>query len=453
MFRLRRLSLLALGASLCLSCSLSPPLSMEPVNGKIQTQLPSLNSNSTDLRSFSFRIITPVENVDVFSILQARTNTRILTLPVDQLEEVKVAKEKITSSAFLDAATATVLAYETSRRYNWDTEVARQVLVEIVTTYAKHRDRELKKFREKAEERAQYFIEQNRIASEEIAAQARAVAGKGFDDVPLPQPRTIEEQNKLRQQYRNYMDNRIAKNRAAQEEYKLQAKAALDKYLKQLDETTRKAREKEEQAQKLRQAQFEQILASQKKLMPELPTDFGLLAADQAPYQLLTLSNGDFMLEAHQALPAVIQLQVNDFELPISVPVLPQTSNGRLLISIEKDAQGRPVVYGGMDAPTGFGFDLESPLFTLRYLDHQQQQLEFIYPDGRLDRIDVQSLENINSDDALSQLQPQVLQLPAADLKAKQAFFGGINYEITPELDQMLPTQALEILNGVQQAL
>ena len=196
-----RLLPFALASSLLLACQ-ATPLSMEPVNGQAATQLPALSAvTEPDLRIFSFRVITPIENIDVFSVLQAagaRVNT---TLPVGQLKEVQIAKEKILSSKFLNPAQATVLAFEVSRQYSWDTEIARQILVEIIGTYSKHRDRELKAYREQLEERAQYLIAQNLIKQNEIDARANAVKDQGFADQPLPQGRTIDEQNRQRIEY------------------------------------------------------------------------------------------------------------------------------------------------------------------------------------------------------------------------------------------------------------
>lgn len=446
----------ALASSLLLACQ-PAPLSMEPINGLVQTQLPALNAASeTDLRLFSFRVITPIKNIDVFSVLQAAEPINT-TLPVGQLREVQIAKEKILASEFLNPAQATTLAFEVSRQYSWDREIARQILVEIIGTYAQHRDRELKAYRVRLEARAQYLIEQNRIRQEELAERATDVRDRGFADQPLPQSRTIEEQNKQRVSFDAYIQNRIARNNAAQEEYKKQAKAAVEEYKRKLDETTKRARQKEEEAQAIRKAQFDAILARQGGgFLPEfatLSTDSSPADASQSPYQLLTLANGDFMLESRTALPAVIQLKVNDFDLPVTIPVLPQTTQGRLLVSIDKDAQGRPLVYGGMDADSGGRFDMTSPLFTLSYNDAQQQELEFFYPDGRLEHFDVTALQNLTSDNALQVLPGQNNQLEALQLQARQSVFSQLRYQITPELAYIEPEQALEIVQDVQASL
>ncbi len=446
---------LTLASSFLLACQ-SSPLSMEPINTQATTQLPALNAAAeTDLRLFSFRVITPIKNIDVFSVLQAAqvaadVNT---TLPVGQLKEVQIAKEKILSSEFLNPALATTLAFEVSRQYSWDREIARQILVEIIGTYAQHRDRELKKYRDQLELKAQYLIGQNKIRQQELAERAEATRDRGFADKPLPQARTTEEQNKQRESFEAYIQNRITRNNAAQIEYNKQAKAAVEEYKRKLDETTQRARKKEEQAQAIRKAQFEAILDRQKNGF--LP-DFTTMSADssaQSPYQLLTLANGDFMLEAREALPAVIHLKVNEFDLPITIPVMPQTMQGRLLVSIDKDAQGRPLVYGGMDADSGGRFDMNSPLFTLSYSDANNQQLEFFYPDGRLEQFNVQALTELTADNALQVLPGQNNQLDAIQLQARQTTFSQLRYQITPEIDFIQPDEALAIVQDVQASL
>lgn len=448
---------LSLTASLLLgACSASSPLFYEPVNKVVQTDLPSLHTATGNQQSFSFRIITPVKNVDLFSVLQTTEPTfpeQQNTLPVAQLRAVQIAKEKITRDKFVRPEEATVLAFEAYRQFSFDPEIARLVLVEVVKAYSQHRDAELVKFRNLAETRAQFFIEKNRVAAEEYKRQSQAVIDDYFDGIPNPQTYTIDEQNKQRRLAFAYSQERLVKNKIAQDEYNKQAKAALAEYLTRLDEQTKKAREKEEKAQALRKAQFEQILANQ-KLAPVLETigsGFGI-KADTSPYSLMPLTNGDFMLEASQPLPAVIQLEVEPFTQPVSIPVLPQTSHGRLLISISSDAQGRPIVAGGMDASAGARFDLTEVLFTIQYDAQGRQMLEFLYPNGIVERLDIASLQNLQSNTALDKLNPEVSQLEALQLQQKHSLFSQVHYQLTPELEYLPPEQALQILEGVKKS-
>lgn len=454
-----RLSLFLAASLLLGACSTSAPLSYEPLNTKIQTDLPALNPTA-NAQVFSFRLITPIENVNPFAALQATepiSPRQQNTLPVGQLQAVQAAAKKITSGNFLKPEEATVLAFETSRMFNWDPDLARQVLVEVVKIYSAHRDRELKKFRDAAEARAQYFIGKNQAAIDEFKRQNAAIREKFFAGIPNPQPRTVEEQNKLRANYAAHMTRQIEKNRRAQEEYKRQADAYLVKYRAQLDEMAKKAREKEEKAQKLRQAQFEQILAQQKAgILPELPTlsDFAVQnVSEPAPLSVLPLSNGDFMLESNEALPAVITIEVEGFSQPVPIPVLPQTSHGRLLVSISQDAQGRPVVQGGMDADIGATFALDEVVFAIQYDAAGRQMLEFTYPDGRLERFDLAQLQPLASDKALDQLEPERSQLDVAQLEARMAPFAQTQYQFTPELGYMNPGMAVDILAGVNLSL
>lgn len=435
------------------SCAMSPPLSIEPYQAQLQTNLPSLNPLD-DLRIFSFRLITPAENVDIFSILQATdpVTPNQNTLPVGQLKSIQVAKEKITSGGFLKPEEATVIAFDVASRFNWDKELARQVLVEVVHIYTRHRDAEVKKFREAAEARAQFFIEKNRIATEEYKRQSNAVIEEYFGEIPNPQPVSLEVQRKRRELYAQEMKYRYERNQKAQAEYQKQAKAALAVYLKDLDEQTRKAREKEKRAQEVRRMQFDAILAKQKGGLTS-PTDFALLNENKSPYNLMALTNGNFMLESSNKLPAVIQLQVDSFALPIAIPVLPQTSHGRLLVSINKDTQGRPVVYGGMESENGERFDLNEVLFKVEYDAQGQQQVSFIYPTGRIDQLKVSDLEVLDSDTALNSLLPQTSQLDAAALELQRQPFAQVHYQALPELSYLDPGQAAEVLQDISKSL
>lgn len=175
-------SLLVSGLSAC-----TPPLSTAPLNQRIQTSLPALagTADADGLDIFSFRIITSPEKVDLFSVLQVERKPW-LTLPVGQLREVIAAKQKISEMEFLQPEYATKLAYETSRFYNWDLELARQVLVEVVQAYVDHRDSKMDAYRRYAAERATYFIEANRREQEEVQRQSQAVIEKQFYGVPSP---------------------------------------------------------------------------------------------------------------------------------------------------------------------------------------------------------------------------------------------------------------------------
>lgn len=199
---------------------------------------------------------------------------------------------------------------------------------------------------------------------------------------------------------------------------------------------TRQAREKEATANRIRQAQQE-ALSTQSLDAP-------------VPFALTALANGDFMLEARQALPAILELSVSPFTQPVLVPILPQTHNGRLLLSIEADAQGRPVVVGGMDAHSGGRFDLNEPVFALRYTASGGQELEFLYPDGRTESFDVAQMRELSSAEALQKLTPVNAQLSAEQLQLRQASLGQISYQFTPELRLMEPIKALELLESMQ---
>lgn len=441
-----------------------PTLSYEPVNTTIQTQLPNQNQAS-NAQMFSFRLIAPPEHVDAFSVLQAAAPAPQRTLPVDQLEEVQVAKEKILNSQYLKPQEATTLAYEVSRIYSWDTELARQIIVEIMDTYMTRRNEEVAKLRAKAEERALYFQQRAALASAELEKQNALVREKLFGDIPNPQPISIEEQNQNRLNYFRYIQARLEKAQKAQEEYNKQAKVVLERWQAEQDRQTQLAREKEEKAQAVRAALFKEILAKQgiesiePPAPPETPPDapqppvagFNTQSTTTAPvqtYQLTALANGDFLLEAPADLPATLQLKVKDFDLPITVPVMPQTHNGRLLLSVEKDAQGRPLVQGGLDAMTGFQFDLSSPVFTLKYLDNQHQELIFTYPDGHQERFDVARLKTMKYADT-QHWQGEQLTLSGTEHAALKQQFAAIRYTFTPELSFMQPDQAADILTGL----
>lgn len=455
---------LLLAGSLCLgACNSLPAQFYDSVNTTLHTQLPDVNGaapGTDDMRLFSFRVITPVDNVNLFSIMQAAGNEPIVpnqqnTLPIAQLSIVKVAKDKIYSHDFLNPGEATTLAFDAARQYAWDPEVARLVMVEILKIYAQRRDADVTAFRKLAEERAQYFIAKNQAAQTEYNDQAKAAVKNYFNGIPVTtaeqeaaRQKQLADQASFRKNYAEYSQRKIEENKRAQDEYAKQAKAALDKYLQQLDDATKKAREKEKEAQALRKAQFDQILANQKL------ADFSVkdLSPDK-PYALVTLTNGDFMLESNQPLPALIELQVDGIQDPVAIPVLPQTAHGRLLISINQDAQGHPIVLGGMDADTGAQFDVNQVMFKIQTGADGKRSLEFLYPDGHSENLDVAQLENLTSDTALQQLKPEVAQLDGLALEQRRALFSQIHYQLTPELEYLPPAEALDILNSVTDSL
>lgn len=457
-----RLSLFAAASLFLGACSAVPSQFYDPVNTKLQTQLPDVSGaapGTQNMHLFSFRVITPVENVNLFSIMQTATNEPIVqnqqnTLPIAQLSVVKVAKDKIYSHDYLNAEEASVLAFDAARQYAWDPEVARLVMVEILKVYSQRRDADLKAFRKMAEERAQYFIAKNQIAQTEYNDQAKAAVTNYFNGLPVTtaeqeaaRKKQLADQASFRKNYAAYSAQKIAENKRAQDEYAKQAKDALDKYLKQLDETTKQARKKEEEAQALRKAQFDQILGNQKF------ADFSVKdVSPEKPYALVTLTNGDFMLESAQNLPAVIELAVDGIAEPIPVPVLPQTAHGRLLISINQDAQGHPIVLGGMDADSGAQFDLNQVMFKIQTTGGQQQ-LEFLYPDGHTESLELAKLQDRTSDTDVAQLAPVSAKLDSLALQQRQSLFSQIHYQLTPELDYLPPAEALDILTSVTNSL
>jgi hypothetical protein len=361
---------------------------------------------------------------------------------VGQLKEVLAAKKLIESSEFLQPQLANTLAFDTARLFNWDTEVARQVMVEVIRIYTTHRDREVVKWRQGAEERAQYYIKKSIALQNEKTRQDQDLYKRIYNPKPAVNDRDVK--NPGLASYINYSKDALARNKRAQDEYSRQAKAAQEIYLGKLKEQMERDRKKKERDEQLAQS----IINGQ---IAQLKTQS--ITSDK-PFYLHALSNGDFMLEANgnNALPAVIQLRVEGFKEPVSIPILAETNNGRLLVSIDKDQQGRPVVRGGMDNSTGNTLNLQEALFTLRYLDESRQQLDFLYPDGQVHQFDVSKLEALSRWDQQPSLVPPVVsRLSASDLRLKQETFSQIQYEFIPILNQMPPEQALDILQTVQE--
>lgn len=447
-----------LAGSLLFQTSCATPVSTDPVNTRLQLSgLPPVEGPQNQLtagsRLFSFRIITPIKNVDLFSILQAKnlaptsavnagSTLRQAALPVGQLKEVLAAKKLIESSEFLQPQLANTLAYDTARLFNWDTEVARQVMVEVVRIYTSHRDREVAKWREGAEERAQQYIKKSKALQDEKTRQDQDLYKRIYN--PKPAVNDRDKTNPGLASYISYSKDALERNKRAQDEYSRQAKAAQEVYLTKLKEQMERDRKKKEADAVLAQDRI-------KNQLEQLKTQ--AITAEK-PFYLHALSNGDFMLEANgdANLPAVIQLRVEGFKDPVSIPILAETNNGRLLVSIDSDEQGRPVVRGGLDNATGNTLNLQEALFTLRYLDASRQQLDFLYPDGQVHQFDVAQLEALSSwTQQPSLVPPQVSKISAQDLRLKQEAFAQIQYEFIPILNQMPPEQALDILQTVQE--
>lgn len=422
------------------ACQTQSPLSMEPVNTTLNLSLPPLEASSEphDRQTFSFRLIAPAENVDLFSILQFRLADQN-TLPVAQLQEVQLAQERILNDDFLQPDAIGLLIYQTAAFYNWDLEIARQIIVELTQTYVDKRDADHRRFIELANQRATYYREKGLRRITESVAQDAAVIESMFGNIPTVKPVDEAERQKRFDNYVAYTAYMTEKNRRAQEEYARQANAAHERMMAQLDDQRRQAREKEERANEIRQQQLEALLGVQS-------------LSEERPYDLLALSNGDFMVNARAQLPAVIQLKVGGFEHPVSVPVLPQTRNGRLLISVQKDANGYPQVFGGLDAPSGLRLDLNSPMFQIRYLADGSQELLFLYPDGRSEAFAVQELLPLQSHQALAQVQARVPDLGAAQITHLRENLQQLRYQFTPELAYMEPLQAAAVLENLNRA-
>jgi hypothetical protein len=440
---------LLLSSLFFLASSCTTPIGTDPVNTRLQ--LPGLppiagpqNIQTAASQLFSFKIITPIKNVDLFSVLQVAATTpegaalRQAALPVGQLKEVIAAKTKIESSAFLNPSLANTLAFDTARLFNWDTEVARQVMVEVIQIYIAHRDKEVEKWRAGAEERAQRYIKEAKALQDEKTRQDKAIQPPpklGITDRDVNDPGV--------KAYINYITDAKKKNDRATAEYIKQAKAAHEAYLVKLKEQMEKDKKKREMDAIIAQ---DRIAGQIKQLQTQSLNEV-------QPYTLHTLSNGDFILEANgdNVLPAVIQLKVDGFNDLVSIPIMEQTNNGRLLVSIDSDEQGRPFVRGGMDNASGNKLNLAEPMFTLKYTPENLQELAFLYPDGQVQQFDVAKLAALTRwDQQPSQVAPQISRLDADALRLKQAAFSEIQYEIIPILNQMPPDQALDILQTVQ---
>ncbi|PIQ23722.1 hypothetical protein COW36_20290 [bacterium (Candidatus Blackallbacteria) CG17_big_fil_post_rev_8_21_14_2_50_48_46] len=433
---------LSLSVSAC-----STPLSTDPINTRLNlSALPPIegpqNVQTAAAQIFSFRIITPVKNVDIFSILQtikpAGITLRQAALPVSQLKEVQAAKQIIENSAFVDPGTANRLAFDTARFYNWDIEVARQVMVEVVKIYTTHRDLEVAKWRKATEASAQKVIARAKAKQDEITKQDQDLYKRIYNPKPGINDRNTDNPGVKR--YIIDSADRLEKNHRAQAEYQRQAKAAQEKYLEELKVKLAEDRKKAELEAKLRDQRVSGLIKTQS-------------IDSEAPFHFYTLHNGDFMIEtgSAQALPPVIQLKVDGFELPISIPILAQTHNGRLLVSIDADAQGRPVVRGGMDDSSGGRFDLQAPVFTLKYGENLQQELSFLYPDGKVETLDIGQLSQLSRWDQQPQLlPPRVTQLDPENLRTKLDAFAQISYQFIPVISDLPPDQALDLLQTVQ---
>lgn len=436
-------SLVAIGllGPLLSSCH-TTPLSLEPINKTLNLSLPPLDGASpqlSDRQTFSFRLITPAENVDLFSILQFRLADQN-TLPVAQLEEVQLARERILNNDFLQPDQIGLLIYQTAALYNWDLEIARQIIVELAQTYVDKRDADQKRFIELADQRATYYREKGLRRITESVAQDGAVIEAMFGGIPTVKPVSEEERQRRFDNYVAYTAYMAEKNRRAQEEYNRQAKAAHDRLMTMWDEQRQRAREKEERANEIRQQQLEAILGVQS-------------LNEERPYELLALANGDFMVTARADLPAVIQLKIAGFDQPVSVPVLPQTRQGRLLLSVQKDARGQALVLGGIDAPSGLRFDQQEPMFRVSYRADGSQELLFVYPDGRSETLDIAALLPLNSAEAITQVQARATEVNPAQLSQLRTQLQDLRYQFTPELAYMDPLQAAAVLENLNSAL
>lgn len=401
-----RVSLFLVAASLCLSaCGTSVP-SLDPVNTVIQVPgLPPLpGGNVKDIRrTYTWRMIMPVAEVNPFSLMQQHGRTLQVTLQPSQIAEIEIAKEKIRNTEFLQPEMATILAFRVGGRYP---EAAAQIIREIIGEYIKKRDSQMDLLREMAVRSAQYEIAMNRARAAGIAKQAT----DHVDTFKRPTTAIVDRANDPNlQAYIQYAQWRQKVNALQAAESRKQAE-----YMKKLREEN-----------------------------PQASHQFNAYSLQETPYRLSYLGNGDFMLEAtgDVPLPPVIRLDIDGFSAPVPIPVLEMTAqSGHPIFSVQRDGQGLPLVRGGFSGDQGL-IDLNKPVFTLRY-NGSEQQFDLLRPDGQ------QSTYALAQFEALPELQvaPTVsAQLPQATLQQARQPFADIYYEFTPDLDQLPP----ELLKGL----
>jgi hypothetical protein len=406
-----RIPPLLIAASLCLSACGTPTPSLDPVNTVIQVPgLPPLsNGNVKDIRrTYTWRMIMPVTEVNPFSLMQQHGRTLQVTLQPSQIAEIEIAKEKIRNTEFLQPEMATILAFRVGGRYP---DAAAQIIREIIGEYIKKRDSQIDALREMAVRSAQYEIAMNKARAAGIAKQAT----DHVDTFKRPTTAIVDRANDPKlQTYIAY----------AQWRQKINAQQAAE------------SRKQAEYMKKLREEN------------PQAGYQFGAYSLNETPYRLSYLGNGDFMLEAtgDVPLPPVIRLDIDGFSAPVTIPVLEMTArDGHPIFSVQRDTQGMPLVRGGFSGDQG-QIDLTKSVFTLRYQGNEHQ-LDLLRPDGQ------QSTYALNQFEALPELQvaPTVsAQLPQISLQQARQPFADIYYEFTPDLDQLPPELLQDLVTEIE---
>ena len=406
-----RIPPLLIAASLCLGACGTPTPSLEPVNTVIQVPgLPPLNNGNTkDIRrTYTWRMIMPVSEVNPFSLMQQRARPLQVTLQPSQIAEIEIAKEKIRNTEFLQPELATILAFQVGGRYP---NAAAQIIGEIVGEYIKKRDTQMDMLREMAVRSAQYEIAMNRARAAGIAKQAT----DHVDTFKRPTTAIVDRANDPNlQAYIQY----------AQWRQKVNALQA---------------------AESRKQAEY---MKKRREENPQIGHQFNTYALNETPYRLSYLGQGDFMLEAtgDMPLPPVIRLDIDGFSAPVAIPVLEMTArDGHPIFSVQRDSQGLPLVRGGFSGDQGL-VDLNKPVFTLQYRN-QQQQLELIRPDGH------QAVYPLTQFESIPELQVTATasaQLPQATLQQARQPFADIYYEFTPELNQLPPELLQDLVTEIE---
>lgn len=382
----------------------------------------------THRQRFTFRILVPDQTT--FAVQQTKAQRKGLSpLQIKYLSvrDAVLSRDRIRAKAQADyqSAMSTKQTKELLRQDLLALNEIKKQLEPFIKDIEKQRA-DTKKF---AEARAKWQIEenkkryaeidrQNKLAREnpEVARQAALEKAAASDAAAKQRLATIQA-NAV-----------VAETKTIQQRAAANARLALTESQKQAEEFARQA-----QLQRINRIDipFEEYIKEQEAILNPKKTktaDATVQSLNEEPYTLAFLSDGRMQLQAGLGyeLPAKVELTLDGFSQPVTIPVLERMAGGQLVLSVEEDAQKRLALYGGFAQADGTP-DLNQPLLQLSWDSDHVQRFYWFEPDGTRMSIPVNQLEQLQDESKV----PLTLPLEPLPIQEWQDFRQAIPERLT----------------------
>lgn len=353
----------------------------------------------THRQRFTFRILVPDNTT--FAVQQTKTQRKGLSpLQIKYLSvrDTVLNRDRIRAKAQVDyqLAMSTKQTKELLHQDQLSLDQIKKQLEPFIKAIEKQRA-DTKKY---AEARAKWQIEenkkrfaeidrQNKLARENPEVARQAALEKAAASDAAAKERLVAIQAKAV----------VTETKTIQQKAAANARLALTENQKQAEEFARQA-----QLQRINRIDipFEEYIKEQEAILNPKKTktaDAQVQSLSEDPYTLAFLSDGRMQLQAGLGyeLPARVELTLDGFSQPVSIPVLERMAGGQLVLSVEEDAQKRLAIYGGFSQADGTP-DLSQPLLQLVWDSDNVQRFYWFEPDGTRISIPVNQLEQLQNE-------------------------------------------------------